>query len=134
MKPERFTEQAQEVISDSQRLVLEYQQQQWDVEHVFLALIKQASGLTGEVFKSLGVDTALIASRVETALSATPKVQQPENQVYATPRIARLLDNAESEAKLLLSGEFREGDHVVVDVEGEQLTFSSREKVVAMAS
>ena len=125
LKPERFTEQAQEVISDSQRLVLEYEQQQWDVEHVFLALLKQESGLTSEVFKSLGVDTALVASRVETALSASPKVPQGTNQVYATPRLARLLDNAESEAKRL-KDEFVGSEHLLIAVAMEREGDSAR--------
>ena len=41
MRPERFTAQAQEVIEDSQRFVREYSHNQWDVEHVFLALVRQ---------------------------------------------------------------------------------------------
>ncbi len=125
LRPERFTEQAQEVISDSQRLVLEFERQQWDVEHVFLALLKQESGLTGEVFKSLGVDTALVASRVETALSNSPKVQQQTNQVYATPRIARLLDNAESEAKRL-KDEFVGSEHLLIAITMEREGDSAR--------
>ena len=37
-------------------------------------------------------------------------------------------------AKRILAGEFQEGDHVVVAVEGEHLTFATQEKVAAMAS
>ena len=34
MKPERFTEQAQEVLAASQELVRRYRHNQWDVEHI----------------------------------------------------------------------------------------------------
>ena len=39
LKPDRFTEQAQEVLADSQRLAQEYKHSQWDVEHIFVALL-----------------------------------------------------------------------------------------------
>lgn len=40
-RPDRFTEKAQDVIGDSQRLMQDYRHSQWDVEHVFLALVRQ---------------------------------------------------------------------------------------------
>ena len=40
LKPERFTEQAQEVLRNSQELVHQHQHSQWDVEHILLALLE----------------------------------------------------------------------------------------------
>ncbi|MEE9284686.1 MAG: AAA family ATPase [Dehalococcoidia bacterium] len=119
LKPDRFTEQAQEVISDSQRLTQEYQHSQWDVEHVFLALMRQQGGLTEEIFNRLGVDTTLLVSRLESALANSPHVAQPTTQVYATPRVARLLDNAESESKRF-KDEFIGSEHLLIAVTMER--------------
>ena len=119
LNPDRYTEQAQEVIADSQRLLQEYQHSQWDVEHVFLALARQQGGLTEEVFKRLGLDTALLISRLETALSNSPRVAQPTTQFYATPRVARLLDNAESESKRF-KDEFIGSEHLLIAVAMER--------------
>ncbi len=81
LRPEKFTEQAQEVLANSQRLVQDYRHSQWDVEHVFMALLRQEGGLTAEVLKRLGVDSRLVATRVENALANTPRVQQASAQV-----------------------------------------------------
>ena len=40
LKPDNFTEQAQEVLAASQELVQQYRHSQWDVEHIFLALLQ----------------------------------------------------------------------------------------------
>ena len=118
-RPDRFTEQAQEVLADSQRLVQEYQHSQWDVEHVFLALLRQERGLTEDVLKHLGVETALIRSRLETALSNSPRVAQPTAQVYATPRVARMLENSEAESKRM-QDEFIGSEHLLIAVTMER--------------
>ena len=37
LRPDQFTEQAQEVLHNSQELVRRYSHSQWDVEHILLA-------------------------------------------------------------------------------------------------
>ena len=41
LKPDDFTEQAQEIIGKSQEIVRRYQHSQWDVEHILMALLEQ---------------------------------------------------------------------------------------------
>ena len=101
MRPERFTAQAQEVIEDSQRFVREYSHNQWDVEHVFLALVRQRNGVGEKVLSSLGVDTTEVERRIRAALGESPKVENPGNEIYLTPRVDRLFTGAEDEAKRL---------------------------------
>ena len=101
MRPERFTAQAQEVIEDSQRFVREYQHNQWDVEHVFLALVRQRDGVGGKVLGTLGVDATAVEQRVRAALAESPKSDDPSNEFYLTPRVDRLFTAAEDEARRL---------------------------------
>ena len=117
--PERFTEQAQEVLASSQRLVQEYHHSQWDVEHIFLALLRQEGGLTAEVFKRLGVETDLVRGGLETTLGSSPRVEHPTAQIYATPRVARLLDNADAESKRM-KDEFIGAEHLLIAVAMER--------------
>jgi ATP-dependent Clp protease ATP-binding subunit ClpC len=56
LRQERFTEQAQEVLAASQELVGRYRHNQWDVEHVLLALLEQEKGITKEILRELRVD------------------------------------------------------------------------------
>lgn len=119
LRPDRFTEQAQAVLADSQRLVQEYQQAQWDVEHVFLALVQQEKGVTGQVLQQLEIDGKEVQERLESVLAAGPQVAHPGGQMYVTPRIARLLENAENESKRL-SDDFVGSEHLLIAVTMER--------------
>ena len=40
LRPEKFTEQAQQVLATSQEIVQRFRHSQWDVEHILLALME----------------------------------------------------------------------------------------------
>ncbi len=119
MRPDRFTESAQEVIAASQDLMRRYQHSQWDVEHVFLALLEQRDSLAGEILRKLGVDPGLVARRVESLLEAAPKVGYQSGQVYATPRIATLFQAADQETQRL-EDEYIGTEHLFIALAGER--------------
>jgi len=118
LKPERFTEQAQEVLAASQELVRRYQHNQWDVEHVLMALLEQQKGITKEIMDELGVDIEAVRSRVGVILEGFPRVAYEAGQIYATPRITQLLDNASREADRL-KDEFVSTEHLLIAIAGE---------------
>jgi ATP-dependent Clp protease ATP-binding subunit ClpC len=118
MKPERFTEQAQEVLAASQELVRRYHHNQWDVEHILLALLEQEKGITRDIFQALGADIDAVRKRVGAALENFPKVTYEAGQIYATPRIAALLGNANKEADRL-KDEFVSTEHLLIAIAGE---------------
>ena len=53
LKPDDFTEHAQEVIAKSQDAVRQFRHSQWDVEHILLALLEQEDGVASEIFRHL---------------------------------------------------------------------------------
>jgi len=118
LKPERFTEQAQEVLAASQELVRRYRHNQWDVEHILLALLEQERGIAREILEELGVDAEVIRRRVEATLERFPKVAYETSQIYATPRVAALLENANREADRL-KDEFVSTEHLLIAIAGE---------------
>ena len=118
MKPERFTEQAQEVLAASQELVRRYRHNQWDVEHVLLALLEQEKGITRDIFQALGVDVDAVKKRVGATLEGFPKVTYEAGQIYATPRISALLESANKEADRL-KDEFVSTEHLLVAIAGD---------------
>jgi len=118
MRPERFTEQAREVLSASQELVRRYHHSQWDVEHILLALLEQESGLTNEILQKLGVDIPALKGRLQASLGNTPQTSYEAEQIYATPRIARLLDNANREADRL-KDDFIGTEHILIGIVAE---------------
>jgi ATP-dependent Clp protease ATP-binding subunit ClpC len=118
MRPEKFTEQAQEVLAASQELVRQYHHNQWDVEHVLLALLQQEKGVTGDILQTLDVNAELVRKRVEAVLDGFPKVATEVTQIYATPRIAALFDNAIKEADRL-KDEFVSTEHLLIAIASE---------------
>jgi ATP-dependent Clp protease ATP-binding subunit ClpC len=118
LKPERFTEQAQEVLAASQELVRRYRHNQWDVEHVLLALLEQEKGITKDILQMLGVDIDVVKKRVGATLESFPKIAYEATQIYATPRISALLENADHEADRL-KDEFVSTEHLLIAIAGE---------------
>ena len=113
MRPDKFTEQAQEAIALSQQIVRRYQHSQWDVEHIFLALLEQKKGLTGEILRKLKIDIDEVRMRIDSALQKSPRAAHEGTIIYGTPRTVRLLDNAESEADRL-KDEFIGTEHLLI--------------------
>jgi ATP-dependent Clp protease ATP-binding subunit ClpC len=119
MRQERFTEQAQEAMATSQELVRHYHHSQWDVEHILLALLQQEQGLVADILRELGVDVNAVKQQVEAVLDKSPRTEYEGAQIYATPRIARLLEAAAGEADRL-KDEFIGTEHLLIAITGEQ--------------
>ncbi len=101
LRSEDFTEQAQQVIQDSQDLVRNFRHSQWDVEHVLMALLNLEDGIPTRILEHLGLSAPAVKVRLGNMLEASPKLANPAGQIYTTPRIQRLLDTAQEESRRL---------------------------------
>jgi ATP-dependent Clp protease ATP-binding subunit ClpC len=119
MRQERFTEQAQEALAQSQELVRQYRHSQWDVEHVLLALLQQEKGLVGDILRELRVNVDTVRQQVAAILERTPKLAYETPQIYATPRVAQLLQTAAAEADRL-KDEFIGTEHMLIAMTREE--------------
>ena len=113
LTPERFTEQAQQVLSNSQEIVRKFRHSQWDVEHVLLSLFELDKGLPQDILKELGVPVQEVREGLREALDRSPKVVNESTAIYATPRAARLLDNARIEAERM-KDDFIGTEHLLI--------------------
>lgn len=118
MTPEKFTEQAQEILAASQEMVRRYHHNQWDAEHILLALLEQQGGVTQDILREMGVDVEAVKKRVEATLDNFPTVAYETTQIYATPRVPSLMQNARQEADRL-KDEFISTEHLFIAVAGE---------------
>ncbi|GAB4189286.1 MAG: AAA family ATPase [Roseiflexaceae bacterium] len=128
MRLERFTEKAQEAFQEAQEIMHEQHHTQLDVEHVFLAMLRQPDGLTTRALERLGVDAEMVVQRVERELEKSPKVYGQYgygNQVYITPRTQRLVKRAEEEANRL-NDQYVGTEHLLIAISGEREGASAR--------
>ncbi len=119
MKPEKFTEQAQEMLAASQEIVRQYHHNQWDVEHILLALLQQENSVPVDILKELGMDIERMRERVDQVLQRAPKIANEGAQIYATPRVASVFQSASNEA-IRLKDEFIGSEHLLIAMSGEQ--------------
>ena len=99
LRPERFTEQAREVLGRSQEIVRRYRHNQWDSEHVLLALLEQQDGVAAEVLADIGVSVAELRDRIESMLAQSPKTRGEASQIFATPGVMEMMARAEEESR-----------------------------------
>ena len=111
--PERFTEQAQESLSNSQLILNRYRHNQWDCAHILMALIEQEKGVPAEILNELGLNIDVLHSRVHSMLENADKTAGSSNQIYETPRLNELFVRADTEAKRL-NDEFIGSEHLLV--------------------
>jgi ATP-dependent Clp protease ATP-binding subunit ClpC len=122
VRQERFTEQANEALQASQQMVVQYKHSQWDIEHVLLSLLIQQRGLVGDILKEMNVDGESIRNQVDEALKITPRVEYQSGQIFATPRIAEMMNRADEEARRM-KDDFISTEHLLIaiadDTKGE---------------
>ena len=116
MRQDRFTEQAQKVLTASQELVRQTRQSQWDVEHVLLALATE-SGLAADLLKELRVDAKRLATQVQASIERATRLGQEVVQVYTTPRVVTMLERANVEAERL-KDEYVGVEHLLIAIAG----------------
>ena len=110
---DNFTNQARQVLQNSQELVRLLRHNQMDVEHMLLALLELEEGVPSRILAELGVPLGDIRSSLQQTLQSAPKLTYEANQIYLTPRAQRLLENARAEAARL-NDEFVGAEHLFV--------------------
>lgn len=113
MRFDRFTIKAQEALQTAEHLASEAQNPALDVEHLMLALIKQAGGIVSPIFQKLGADTAGITSALEAVVQKTPKVQGARSQLHITAALQGVLETALKEATAL-KDEYVSTEHLLI--------------------
>ena len=112
LRPDQFTEQAQEVLQASQEVVRRYHHTQWDSEHILMALLEQENGVPADIFREVGISVAGMRDRLHQLLDQGPKIATETAQMFDTPRTRALLQRAKREAERM-SDEFIGSEHLL---------------------
>ncbi len=122
MRPDRFTERAQDAFARAHEILQRYRHSQLDAEHLLLALIEQTGGTVQMILDRMNVDADTLHQRVDELLQMSPKAYYPPymgDQVYITPRVKRLVDAANEEAARL-QDDYVSTEHLLLALAGER--------------
>jgi ATP-dependent Clp protease ATP-binding subunit ClpB len=119
MRLDKFTIKAQEAIQEAQNLADENGQQQIEVPHLLLALVRQEGGVVTPVLQKLGVKPELVARQVEEEIGRMPKVSGSiSGGAYISPGLKSVLDDAWQEAQRL-KDEYVSTEHLLLGISGD---------------
>ncbi len=128
MRFDRFTERAQDAAMRAYEILQRYQHTQVDTEHMFLALLEQPDGVIPQLLERMDVPPEGVRARLEEALShgqrTTPAFTGAVIQVFITPRLKRVIDVAQEEAKRLRD-EYISTEHIFLAIANERNTPSA---------
>jgi ATP-dependent Clp protease ATP-binding subunit ClpB len=94
----KFTEKAQEAILEAQGLATQYNHSQIDPEHLLLSLLQQTDGVVPQIVQKLENSPQALQQRLESDLTARPKVYGTTAQVGLSRALQEILQAAEREA------------------------------------
>jgi ATP-dependent Clp protease ATP-binding subunit ClpC len=125
MRLDRFTERAQDAAQRAVEIMTRYGHTQVDTEHILLALLEQPEGVIPQILERLSVDLDEMQQRIDDLLRASPKAGiyggGGVGQVFITPRVRRVLDQANDEANKLKDN-YISTEHLFLSIAGEHNT------------
>jgi len=128
MRFDRFTERAQEAAQRAAEIIQRYGHNQIDTEHILLALIEQPQGVISQLLEILKIDAENFKERLDYILRTSPKANifgGGSGQVFITPRVKRIIDQANQEANRL-KDEYISTEHIFLAILGERNTPAAR--------
>ena len=100
MEPEKYTDRAKGFLQTAQALALRSGHQRLTPEHLLKVLLDDKEGLCANLIAVAGGDPKRALAGVEAELAKLPKVEGAgAGQVYMSPEMARLFDQAEQIAE-----------------------------------
>jgi ATP-dependent Clp protease ATP-binding subunit ClpA len=119
MRLDKFTIKAQEAIQEAQNIAEEKNNQQIEVEHLLLALVRQEGGVVTPILQKLGVRPEMIAQQMEEEINRLPQVSGAvAGGAYVGPRLKSALDAAFEEAQRL-KDEYVSTEHLIIAIAGD---------------
>ncbi len=115
MQFEKFTLKSQEALQGAQALAGELMHQQIEPEHLLKVLIEQEDGIVPSILKKLGVEVEAVKAELEEALKSYPKVSGGGVQIYLSPTLGQILQNAFSIASNM-KDEYVSQEHILLAI------------------
>jgi ATP-dependent Clp protease ATP-binding subunit ClpB len=117
----KLTEKSQDALRSAQSIAVQNSNNQLDVEHLLAALLRQENGLVPSLLKKANIPLDTFSMRVVQELDKLPKVSGTSgapDQIYVTPRITKVVSDAEAEAKKM-KDDFVSVEHLLLAILGD---------------
>ncbi len=115
MQIDKFTIKVQEILSQAQRISSENGHQSIDDIHLMSAMLGQKDGIIIPILEKLEVNIDDFSSKIDDALARQPKVSGQTAQIYISPELNNILNNAFSEAEQL-KDEYVSTEHILISL------------------
>ncbi len=114
MNPNKFTTKSQEALQQAQNFAFEKGHQQLEALHLLIALIEQGESIVQPIFEKLNVNILTLKQECQRHLSTLPQIAGAGvAQLYVSQELARVLTQAEKEAKKL-GDEYISTEHLLL--------------------
>ncbi|MDD3818569.1 MAG: ATP-dependent chaperone ClpB [Actinomycetota bacterium] len=115
MQIDKFTIKAQELLAEAQRIASENGNPSIDDIHLMYAMLEQREGIILPILRKLEVDVDNLLNKVKEALAGKPKVSGGAAQLYISPELNNILNNAFDEATQL-KDEYISTEHILISL------------------
>lgn len=118
MNAQKFTQKSLEAIQEAQNIAIEHSNMQIEQEHIVSALLKQENGLTPQMLKKMGTDSAALLEDVDKRIQNMPGVTGPGREagkIYVSPDVDAALTGAEQEAERM-KDEYVSVEHIFLAI------------------
>ncbi|MDY6966499.1 MAG: ATP-dependent chaperone ClpB [Halobacteriota archaeon] len=116
MRLDKLTIKAQDAIQEAKNIADKSSHQQIDVEHLLLALIEQPEGVVVPILQKIGVNIGQMKNAINDHLTSLPQVRGGGiDQLYLTPRLNKVLENAWDEAQNM-KDEYLSTEHMLLAI------------------
>ena len=117
----KLTRKSQEALSEAQGIAIGNNNQEVDVAHLLLALLRDGEGLIPRMLRRMDVDLQALEKLVADEVARIPRVTgggAEAGKVYVTARLNKLLMRAEERARKL-TDEYVSVEHLFLEMLGE---------------
>ncbi|MCR5214976.1 MAG: type VI secretion system ATPase TssH, partial [Eubacterium sp.] len=99
MNSDKFTRKSMEAIQESQRLAMEYNNQEVSSEHLLYSLLTIDDSLIKKLLENKGIATSALIDEALTLIEKKPHVSGSSDDIYLGNDVSRVVLTAETEAK-----------------------------------
>jgi len=115
MQIDKFTIKVQELLASAQKIASENGHQSVDDIHLMSAMLQQKEGIIIPILKKLEVSIEDLLSKINDAIEKQPKVSGQTAQIYISPQLNNILNDAFSEAEKL-KDEYVSTEHILISL------------------